>query len=130
MNWSDLAGVRRVRSKQRAVGGPLRAKVGDDCSLWSRFLYGDASLSKASYKADLSHFAPGPGHVAMRSSGKHRNTPRLSRTSARSPTACSPTRAESYPEGQPRARRSTRWLPIKPPAPVTVALQGVCALPL
>src|ERR1051325_6585182 len=37
------------------------------------------------------------GHVAIRSSGNVRNTPRLSRTSARSPTACSPTASRILP---------------------------------
>ena len=43
--------------------------AGDDSAPWSKFLYGHAGKTAASYKSEsLSHFASGPGHVGMRSS--------------------------------------------------------------
>jgi hypothetical protein len=52
----------------RGFAADVLATAGDDTTAWSKFLYGDTDAAKASYAANLSHFAPGPGHVAMRSS--------------------------------------------------------------
>jgi hypothetical protein len=59
-----------------ATAAPLRgfatdiaATVADDSEPWSQFLYGDPDASSDSYQTSaLSHFAPGPGQVAVRSS--------------------------------------------------------------
>lgn len=52
----------------RGFAADVLATAGDDTSAWSKFLYGDTSAPKATYTANLSHFASGPGHVGMRSS--------------------------------------------------------------
>jgi hypothetical protein len=52
----------------RGFGADVLATAGDDTTAWSKFLYGDAAAPKASYTTNLSYFASGPGHVAMRSS--------------------------------------------------------------
>jgi hypothetical protein len=51
----------------RGFAADVLATAGDDTSAWSKFLYGDPAATKASYQANLSHFAVGPGHVGMRS---------------------------------------------------------------
>jgi hypothetical protein len=52
----------------RGFAADVLATAGDDTMAWSKFLYGDMAAPKASYTANLSHFASGPGHVGMRSS--------------------------------------------------------------
>lgn len=52
----------------RGFAADVSATAGDDTSPWSKFLYGDPTAAKTSYQANLSHFAPGPNHAAMRSS--------------------------------------------------------------
>jgi hypothetical protein len=53
----------------RGFAADVAAAAGDDRSPWSEFLYGDPAAPTASYvNSELSHFASGPGHVAMRSS--------------------------------------------------------------
>jgi hypothetical protein len=53
----------------RGFAADVAATAGDDRSPWSEFLYGDPAAATASYaSSDLSHFAPGPAHVSLRSS--------------------------------------------------------------
>jgi hypothetical protein len=52
----------------RGFTADVIATAGDDSAPWSKFLYGDPAAPTASYKdTPLSHFAPGPGHVGVRS---------------------------------------------------------------
>jgi hypothetical protein len=53
----------------RGFAADLTATSGDDSAAWSKFLYGHSGKTAASYKSEsLSHLAPGPGHVGVRSS--------------------------------------------------------------
>jgi hypothetical protein len=53
----------------RAFANDAAATAGDDRDEWSKFLYGDPAASVGSYTTQaLSYFAPGPDHVAVRSS--------------------------------------------------------------
>jgi hypothetical protein len=53
----------------RGVSAEIAAAAGDDSAPWSKFLYGETNSAKAAASTTgLSHFAPGPGHVAVRSS--------------------------------------------------------------
>ncbi|HEY2407830.1 MAG TPA: DNRLRE domain-containing protein [Polyangiaceae bacterium] len=53
----------------RGFAADVMSAAGDDSAPWSKFLYGDPAMPKASYKSDaLSHFAAGPGHVGVRAS--------------------------------------------------------------
>ena len=52
-----------------AFAADVTATAGDDRAPWSQFLYGDPAASSGPYNVfDLSHYAAGPAHVAMRSS--------------------------------------------------------------
>jgi hypothetical protein len=53
----------------RGFAAELVRTAGDDSEHWSKFLYGDPAAPKADFGTGvLSHFASGPGHVAVRSS--------------------------------------------------------------
>ncbi|HEX6272920.1 MAG TPA: DNRLRE domain-containing protein [Polyangiaceae bacterium] len=53
----------------RGVSADIAAAAGDDSAPWSKFLYGEPAAAKAASSTNgLSHFARGPGHVAVRSS--------------------------------------------------------------
>jgi hypothetical protein len=53
----------------RGFAADVAATAGDDRAPWSEFLYGDPAAPAASYvNCELSHFAAGPAHVAVRSS--------------------------------------------------------------
>jgi MYXO-CTERM domain-containing protein len=53
----------------RSLADDLLEKTGDTCPEWQTFLHGDPSLPTKPYTdAPLSYFAPGPNHVAARSS--------------------------------------------------------------
>jgi hypothetical protein len=53
----------------RGVSADIVATAGDDSAPWSKFLYGEPAAAKAAATTNgLSHFAPGPSHVAVRSS--------------------------------------------------------------
>ena len=52
----------------RGFATDVSAASGDDSAPWSKFLYGDSGTASANYRGErLSHFASGPGHVAVRS---------------------------------------------------------------
>jgi len=52
----------------RGFAANVAATAGDDRAPWSQFLYGDPVAPTSTYQGfELSHFAAGPAHVAMRS---------------------------------------------------------------
>jgi hypothetical protein len=65
----EQAGETTAAALARAHAADVIEVAGDDRSHWTKFLYGDAAAARSSYASTgLSHFASGPGHVAVRSS--------------------------------------------------------------
>lgn len=52
----------------RSFAADVKATAGEDRAVWAQFLYGDPTAKTSDYTSSpLSHFASGPGHVAVRS---------------------------------------------------------------